>query len=87
MKFLRRLVTVLTAVMIFGLVAVVGLLVIRLSDSGPALPENLTLPSGKTAEAVTIGTGWIAVVSGDEILIFDANSGALKQTVQIVLED
>jgi hypothetical protein len=39
LKFLRRLVTTLTVVMIGGLVLVVSLLVIRLSADSPKLPR------------------------------------------------
>ncbi|MEM9392885.1 MAG: DUF6476 family protein [Pseudomonadota bacterium] len=86
LRFLRRLVTLLTAVMIGGLVAVIALLVIRLQAPVPVLPvlpEAIALPDGITPEAITFGTGWIAVVAGDRILIFDAESGAIRQDVSI----
>jgi hypothetical protein len=42
------------------------------------------LPDGLTAEAVTFGRGWIAVVTDtEEILILDAETGALRQRVAI----
>lgn len=82
LRFLRLLVTVLTGVMIAGVVVVVALLVTRLSDDGPQVPADLALPDGVTAEAVTFGGTWIAVVTKDQrILIFDRTTGALKQTV------
>lgn len=82
---LRRLVTTLMVVMILGVVVIVGLLVTRLSsDRSPALPEHLALPEGAKAEAVTLGKGWIAVVTDDQrILIYDATTGALRQTVAL----
>jgi hypothetical protein len=87
LRFLRRLVTLLTAVMILGLVTVVALLVIRLQAPAPAslpLPEAIALPEGATARAFTQGTDWYAVVTdGDEILIFDRATGALRQRVAI----
>jgi hypothetical protein len=87
LRFLRMLVTVLTAVMILGVVAIVALLVIRLQAPAPAalpLPESLALPEGATARAVTQGTDWVAVVTeADEILIFDRATGALRQRVAI----
>ncbi|MFW8594822.1 DUF6476 family protein [Cribrihabitans neustonicus] len=83
-RFLRRLVTTLTVVMIGGLLVVIALLVIRLSGEDLALPAEITLPEGVTAEAVTLGRGWIAVVSTEnKILIFDRATGALKQEVEI----
>jgi len=87
LKFLRILVTILTATMIVGLLTVVTLLVMRLSDA-PApllgLPEAMTLPEGAKAQAFTQGGDWYAVVTDqDQILIFDRASGALKQTVDV----
>ncbi len=89
--FLRRLVGVLTAVMILGVVTVVVLLVIRLQSPGGAgmsglrgLPDMITLPEGTEATAFTVAPGWYGVVTGaDEILIFDRQSGALRQRLQI----
>jgi len=87
LKFLRILVTILTATMIVGLLTVVTLLVMRLSDA-PApllsLPDAITLPKGAKAQAFTQGGDWYAVVTDqDQILIFDRASGALKQTVDV----
>ena len=81
--------TVLTAVMILGVVAIVGLLVIRLQASSPSpaalpLPETIALPEGAVARAFTQGTDWYAVVTdNDEILVFDRATGALRQRVAI----
>ncbi len=75
--------TTLTVVMIAGLVTVITLLVIRLSDDGVTIPDQLTLPDGVTADAVTFGTNWTAVVDGNQILIFDSATGTLRKTVLI----
>ncbi|QPM90062.1 hypothetical protein PSAL_012950 [Pseudooceanicola algae] len=85
MRLLRRLVTALMLVMIFGLLSLVGLIVIRFAQSpAPALPAQISLPDGVTAEAVTMGSGWFAVVTKDQrILIFDADSGKLRQEIDI----
>ncbi len=84
LKFLRRLVTTLTVVMIGGLVVVISLLVIRLSADGPSLPAEITLPKGVKAQAVTFGKGWIAVVTTDNtILILDPDSSAVRQTIPL----
>jgi hypothetical protein len=85
LRFLRLLVTVLTAVMILGIAAIVGLLTLRLSTPPrPVLPDNVALPDGVRANAVTFGAGWYAVVTDDDrILIFDNASGALRQSVPI----
>ena len=87
LKFLARLVTVLTATMIVGLIVITGLLVTRLQRAdtpAPALPDTITLPEGARATAFTKGTGWYAVVTDDgRILIYDGASGALRQEVEV----
>ncbi len=86
LKFLRRLVTTLTATMIIGLVVLIGLIVIRLQTPlhPIAFPEAITLPDGVTAQTYTQGPGWYAIVTTDnEILIFDADSGEIRQRVGI----
>ena len=84
LKFLRRLVTVLTATMIGGLILIISLLVIRLSDTGPTLPDQITLPKGVSATAFTMGKGWYAVVSdAGDILIYDASTGELRKTIPV----
>ncbi len=89
LRFLRRLVTVLTAVMILGVVILIGLLVIRLNTPRSLpLPAEIALPDGATATAFTRGPDWLAVVTADDrILILDAATGALRQEVQITRPD
>ena len=87
LRLLRRLVTVLTATMIAGMVALVALLWLRTGTPAPTLPEEIRLPEGASARAVTWGTGWYAVVTDDdEILIFDRADGTLRQRVAIASE-
>lgn len=89
LKYLRRLVTILTATMILGVLAVIVLLVIRLNAPAPAtsplvLPDSVTLPDGASATAFTVGSDWFGVVTEDDrILIYDRATGALRQTVTL----
>lgn len=84
MRFLRRLVTVLTAVMICGVLVVIGLLVTRLNRDTPILPDQIILPQGAQARAFTQGPDWYAIVTDkNEILIFDRLTGSLRQTVKL----
>ncbi len=86
MKFLRRLVTTLTATMIIGLVVLIGLIVIRLQtpDLVVAFPDTISLPDGVTAQAYTQGPGWYAVVTSDnEIVIYDAESGEVRKRISV----
>jgi len=86
LRYLKWLVTVLTATMILGLLSIVVMLVIRLQApaSAPPLPETITLPSGATAAAFTQGPTWYAVVTRDDrILIFDRATGEIRQEIAI----
>ncbi|MGX9354787.1 DUF6476 family protein [Roseobacteraceae bacterium S113] len=84
LKLLKTLVTLLTLVMIGGVVTVVALLVMRLGAEPPIVPDTITLPDGARAQAFTQGADWYAVVTDtNEILIFDRLTGELRQTVEI----
>jgi len=84
-KYLRLLVTVLTAVMIIGFLVIVFLFVTKFSDAfGPELPDVITLPDGTTPNAFTQGRDWYAIVTSDnEILIYDRQTGTLRKTISI----
>ncbi|MGR3804221.1 DUF6476 family protein [Marinibacterium profundimaris] len=85
LRFLRRLVTVLTTVMIGGLVIVVGLLVIRYQRPAPLpLPDEIALPEGTAVQAVTYGPDFYLVVTqGREVLVYDRGSGTLRKTLAL----
>ncbi len=74
----------LTAVMIGGVLVTFALIVIRLSDRTPTLPDQIELPNGAKAQAVTIGNNWYAVVTDDNrILIFDKTTGRQRQEIVV----
>ncbi|MFT4151516.1 MAG: DUF6476 family protein [Paracoccaceae bacterium] len=86
-RLLQWLVIGLTTTLIVGVIVTVAAVVTRMPGRTPAvsLPEQVKLPAGTTAAAVTFGPGWYAVVTGDgRILIFDRGTGALKQEVRVV---
>lgn len=85
LRVLRILVTVLTVTMIVGLITVVAVFVTRFEAGTPvALPEQITLPEGLVARAVTFGPDWYGVVTDtDQILIFSRADGTLRQSLQI----
>jgi hypothetical protein len=87
LRFLKWLVILLTLTMILGVITVVALLVTRMpqafSAAGPSLPEGFTLPVGATAEAVTFGEGWIAVVTTDGRILIFGRDGRLRQDVPL----
>lgn len=72
--------------MIVGVITVVGLLVTRMPNANaaaPALPAELLLPEGVTAQAVTMGKGWIGVVTTDNRLFIFSPEGSLQQEISI----
>ncbi len=74
----------LTVVMIGGVLVTFALIVIRLTDRTPTLPDQVELPDGAKAQAVTIGSNWYAVVTDDNrILIFDKTTGRQRQEIVI----
>jgi hypothetical protein len=83
LRFLRQLVTVLTVVMIVGVVLIAALLVIRLNQPALAIPDQITLPPRTTAISYTQTQDWFAVVTDEnKILIFDL-TGQLIQEVDV----
>ena len=63
LRFLRRLVTTLTATMILGLIAIFALLVIQLQTTSPMFPEISALPAG--TEVISISR------TRDELVVID----------------
>ena len=84
LRFLKALVTGLALVMGLGMVAVVLMLGLRLNQPMlPELPDNIALPPGSRAEAVTFARDWIVVVTQTgQVLVFD-RAGALVRQVPL----
>ena len=83
LRFLRGLVTVLTGVMIAGLIAVVALLVTRLPGAAVRAPEALAMPEGAAPLAVTqMPSGWL-VTTTDGRAFFFAPDGALEREIAL----
>lgn len=91
LRHLRWLVNTLTATLILGFIVIVAVLVIRIAalpDPIP-LPEEVALPEGERAQAVTLGADWIAVVTRDaqgaeRIRVLDRATGAERTMVPVV---
>ncbi|MDF2142192.1 DUF6476 family protein [Paenirhodobacter sp. CAU 1674] len=84
-RFLKILVTALTATMIAGLVAIIALLVIRLPGKAalPDLPAAITLPAGARVQAITFARDYTVVVTeGGEVLLYRPD-GTLARTVAL----
>lgn len=90
LRFLKGLVTVLTAVMIGGVLTIIVLLVIRLQTPVLSLdlPAAIRMPDDTRATAFTRGPGWLAVVTEDSrILVFDPSGETLRQEIRIDAAD
>ena len=83
LRWLRILVTSLAVVMGVGVLAIAGLLWLRLSEAPlPELPEQIALPEGAAPAAVTFARDWVVVVTDKgEVLLYD-KQGRLKDRVQ-----
>jgi len=84
-RFLKLLVTLLTATMIVGLIAIVALLVIRLPGQAalPDLPDAITLPEGTTVQAVTFARDYTLVLTDAGTLLAYRPDGTLAKSVPI----
>jgi Flp pilus assembly protein protease CpaA len=84
LMFLKWLVIVLMVTMIGGVITIVSLLVTRMPDGGaPALPENLSLPDGAVAEAVTVARDMVLVVTQDGRVLVFGRDGQFRQEIQL----
>lgn len=71
LRFLRMLVTVLTAVMILGVITIVALLVIRLGDHGQPIlvhPEVFDIPEGVNTLGYSVVDGYTVIVGDDQVI-------------------
>ncbi len=87
LRLLKWLVILLTITLICGLITVVALIVTRMPQAfvtkAPIVPENLALPQGTKAAAVTFGEGWVAVVTEDDRILVFGSDGTLRQDISI----
>lgn len=86
-RYLKTIVTAMTVATILGMIVLITVVVLRFSQTAPEasalpLPDQITLPEGVTADAVTLGHDWIGVVSGDEILIYESD-GQLRKRINL----
>ncbi len=80
LRFLKTLVTILTGVMIVGLITVVGLLVTRLPGAAVTLPEALEIPEDAEIVAVTQAPSyWLATTTDDRLLVFAPDGGFRRE--------
>lgn len=87
LRFLRVLVTVLTAVMILGVITIVVLLVIRLSDvSAPVFvhPDAFAVPEGVGLVGYSVVNGHVVLVGDDGVIrVFSNDTQVLVEEIRV----
>jgi hypothetical protein len=85
-RYLKTLVTALTVTMILGFIVLVSVIVMRFRAEGTVpLPEEIALPAGVAAQAITRGPDWLGVVTTDgRFLVYELDGTTLRQEVRIV---
>jgi len=83
LRFLQRLVTILTVSMIAGILIIAALLAFKLRSENLFFPEKLTLPDGTKPIAFTQTKDWYAIISDtNEVLIYK-NDGTLINSITV----
>ena len=83
LRFLQRLVTLLTVSMIVGILTIAALLAFKLRSENINFPQTLTLPNGTKPIAFTQTKDWYSIITdADEVLIFK-NDGTLINSILI----
>ena len=83
LRFLQRLVTLLTVSMIVGILTIAALLAFKLHYKNINFPQTLTLPDGTKPIAFTQTKDWYSVITDkNEILIYK-NDGTLIRTITV----
>ena len=83
LRFLQRLVTLLTVSMIVGILTIAALLAFKLRSENINFPQTLTLPDGTKPIAFTQTKDWYSIITdADQVLIFK-NDGTLINSILI----
>ena len=83
LRFLQRLVTLLTVSMIAGILTIAALLAFKLRSENINFPQTLTLPDGTKPIAFTQTKDWYSVITeADQILIYK-NDGTLIRSIAV----
>ena len=83
LRFLQRLVTLLTVSMIGGILIIAALLAFKLRSESINFPRTLILPDGTKPIAFTQTKDWYSVITeADQILIYK-NDGTLIRSIAV----
>ena len=81
LRFLQRLVTLLTVSRIAGILVIAALLAFKLRSENINFPQTLTLPDGTKPMAFTQTKDWYSIITeANEILIYK-NDGTLIRSI------
>lgn len=85
LRYLKTLVTTLTVTMIAGFIVLIAVVVMRFNaDATLPLPDEIALPAGTRATAITRGPDWLGVVTDDgRILIYGLDGMTLRQELTV----
>ena len=81
LRFLQRLVTLLTVSMILGILTIAALLAFKLRSENINFPQTLTLPDGTKPIAFTQTKDWYSVITETNKILIYKNDGTLIQSI------
>ncbi len=85
-RYLKWLVTALSVTMIAGFIVLVTVVVMRFNAETAPMPwpEEIALPEGATASAITRGADFLIVVTEDaRVLVYSPDGQTLRQEIDI----
>ena len=83
LRFLQRLVTLLTVSMIAGILIIAALLAFKLRSENINFPQTLTLPDGTKPIAFTQTKDWYSVITDENEILIYKNDGTLIKSITV----
>ena len=81
LRFLQRLVTLLTLSMIVGILTIAALLAFKLRSENINFPQTLTLPDGTKPIAFTQTKDWYSIITEENEILIYKNDGTLIRSI------
>ena len=81
LRFLQRLVTLLTVSMIGGILIIVAMLAFKIRDENINFPQTLILPDGTKPIAFTQTKDWYSVITDTNEIFIYKDDGTLIQSI------
>ena len=83
LRFLQRLVTLLTVSMILGILTIAALLAFKLRSENINFPQTLTLPNGTKPIAFTQTKDWYSITTEENEILIYKNDGTLIKSIKV----